>query len=72
MTERRNWSDARQQFAGDPVGYNVRVAKASDLGEMMARMEDRMKERGEKVRSRCNKNYIYLKLRGNELETTTV
>lgn len=61
-----------RRFEGEPLGYNVRLAKASPLAKAILQIEEKWKNYAEVASRFAGKSYAFFKIRGNEKVTTTM
>lgn len=74
LVEKIAWNNQMQMYHGPPIGYNIRLAKGSELGQALAAIEEKMASNkpADTCRSRLQKDYSYFRIRDNQKKTTTM
>ena len=74
LVDKLPWNASLGLYHGPAIGHNIRVAKGSHLGSVLASLEEKVAEvNGEgTVRKRVNREYTYFRIRGNHEQTGTM
>ena len=74
LVDKLPWIASLGLYHGPAIGHNIRVAKGSHLGSVLASLEEKVADaNGEgTVRKRVNREYTYFRIRGNHEQTGTM